>query len=103
MINVEPSDLKLVKKLLMEHVGTCKVIAFGSRVTGNHHEYSDLDLAVIGEKPLTLEQLGLLRDAFSASNLPFTVDILDWHQISPSFQSVIKKSYIVVQESGAAN
>lgn len=38
-----------------------------------------------------------LKDAFSESDLPFTVDVLDWHTIPDSFRDVILRQYEVVQ------
>ena len=63
--------------------------AYDSRVNGNAHEGSDLDLAVIN--PLLQ-----LREALSDSNLPILVDVMDWARIPEAFQKEIKKNYMVV-------
>ncbi|MDI6780950.1 MAG: hypothetical protein QME49_02395 [bacterium] len=34
--------------------------------------------------------------AFSESDLPFRVDVLDWHVISPEFKGVIEAGYEVI-------
>ena len=34
---------------------------------------------------------------FEESDIPIRVDVLDWHMISPEFQSVINKGYEVIQ------
>lgn len=67
-----------------------KVWVFGSRVTGAARKFPDLDLAIITAKPLSFELLGEIRDAFSESDLPFKVDMLDWSTASASFRRMIQ-------------
>ncbi len=97
MIEVEPKCLAEILRLLRSHVPECEVRAFGSRVNGCGKKYSDLDLAVVGDGPLDWRRIEALKNAFSESDLPFLVDVLDWHAISPEFQQVIEKEYEVVQ------
>ena len=73
--------LALVRALTRQHAPNCQFYAFGSRTIGHAADrqrvkpHSDLDLAIAGE-PLALEQLFALRDAFSQSDLPMRVDIV---------------------------
>ena len=73
--------LALVRALTQQHAPHQQFYAFGSRVIGDAagqqrvKPHSDLDLAIVGE-PLPLEQLFALRDAFSQSDLPMRVDIV---------------------------
>ena len=97
MIEMSPAQLDEVKGILREHVPECEVRAFGSRVTGRVKPWSDLDLAVIADQPLGFRRLGLLVEAFQESTLPFRVDVLDWHETSPSFQAIIAEQYAVIQ------
>ena len=76
----------------------CEVRAFGSRATWTAKDYSDLDLAVVGEGPLDWRTLDRLKEAFEESDLPMRVDVLDWHAISDSFREVIERDYVVMQE-----
>ena len=100
MIDLNPNHLVTVQRILAEHVPECEVRAFGSRATWTSKDYSDLDLAVVGEGPLHWRTLGRLKEAFEESRLPMRVDVLDWHAISESFRKVIKRDYVVVQENG---
>jgi len=45
---------------------------------------------------LTVRNLGNVRDAFSESNLPILVDILDWARIPGSFREEIERTGVVV-------
>ena len=97
-IDLNPSYLATVERILAEHVPECEVRAFGSRATWTAKDYSDLDLAVVGKGPLDRITLGRLKESFEESNLPMRVDVLDWHSISESFQREIGQDYVVVQE-----
>ena len=98
MIDLDPADLSMVKKILAEHVPHCEVRVFGSRVTQSAKVFSDLDLAIVCDAPMASASLALIRDALEASDLPIKVDVLDWWSISPSFRDVIDRHYVVLQE-----
>ena len=98
MIDLNPNHLGTVKAILAEHVPECEVWAFGSRATWTAKDYSDLDLAVVGEGPLDWRTLGRLKESFEESDLPMRVDVLDWYGISESFREVIERDYVAVQE-----
>jgi predicted nucleotidyltransferase len=93
VIAISEDSLNMVKNILSKTVPNCEVRAFGSRVKGTNREYSDLDLAIIGEKKLGISALGDVQEAFMESTLPFRVDILDYNAISEKFQKVIDAEY----------
>jgi predicted nucleotidyltransferase len=99
MINLNPHHLETVRRILVEHVPQCEVRAFGSRVNSTTKDYSDLDLAVVTPGKLSDDTLRLLKEAFEESDLPFRVDVLDWHATSSQFQKVIERQYEVIQEA----
>ncbi len=76
-----------------------EVWAYGSRVNGNGHDASDLDLVVRRPNDLNQEipELGAMQDVLSESNLPIRVEIMDWARIPASFQREIERAYVVVQ------
>ena len=96
MIDVSYEHLETVKRILANHVPNCEVRAFGSRVTGKAKSYSDLDLAIVCDKRLDFDTLRLLKEAFETSDLPFRVDVIDWHAISEGFRSVIESHSAVL-------
>ena len=97
-IDISPDDWKIVRNILQHHVPQYAVWAFGSRATWTARLYSDLDLAVITNKPLGLSLEAELANAFSESDLPWKVDVVDWACTSDSFRRVIEKNKVVVQE-----
>lgn len=72
------------------------VWAFGSRVTHTAKPYSDLDLVIVSKEHIPQALYYQIKDAMEESDLPFKVDILDWHRISPSFRAIIQKNYVVL-------
>ena len=97
-IDLNPNHLAIVLGILAEHVPECEVRAFGSRASWTSRDYSDLDLAVVGEGKLHWRTLARLKEAFEESRLPMQVDVLDWHGISESFREMIEGEYVVVKE-----
>jgi predicted nucleotidyltransferase len=98
VINVPKALLDDVKKVFSEHVPNYEVIVFGSRVSGPVKQYSDLDIAIRGAKPVPIRVMAMLKTAFSESNLPFKVDVLDWHDISDSFRNVISHKCVTLMK-----
>jgi predicted nucleotidyltransferase len=89
---LDPDHKRIVQDVLSAHLPPgFSVRAFGSRVKSSFRPYSDLDLAFKGPEPLTLSQLADLQDAFSESDLPFKVDVVDWRDASPFLQAVIDR------------
>lgn len=90
---------RMVEALLHEYIPEAEVWAFGSRVSGENHEGSDLDLAL---RSPTLEPLGAaytdLVEAFRESNLPILVQSHDWATLPESFRSEIARRHVVQQE-----
>ena len=72
--------------------------AFGSRANGTAREYSDLDLAVVGEGPLDRSIMGRHQAAFEESRLPMRVDVHDWHTIPDRFRQEIGRTQVVIQK-----
>lgn len=76
------AELALVRTILREHAPAHKVFAFGSRAYTQAQSraaikaHADLDLLFEGPS-LNLEQRFALREAFSESDLPMRVDVVE--------------------------
>ena len=103
MIDLSPRNLEIVKRVLRDHVPGCEVRAFGSRATWTAKDYSDLDLALVGDSELGDDTLARLREAFEDSSLPMRVDVLDWHDISPAFRKVIERDCVELSTKESAS
>ena len=89
-----------LEALLREHVPGVEVWAYGSRVAGESHEGSDLDLVLRSPtlEPLGVEYLDLI-EALERSNIPILVQVHDWARLPEGFHREIERDYVVVQEA----
>ncbi len=97
-IDLTHRDLNVVTQILRNVVPEYTVWAFGSRVTGTAKPYSDLDLVILADQPLSLERMATIKDAFDESDLPIRVDVVDWASASASFREIIRQNYVVIQQ-----
>jgi type I restriction enzyme, S subunit len=97
LIDISPENWRIVRDILQRYVPDREVWAFGSRAKWTAKEFSDLDIAIIGDTPLSIALTADMREAFQESALPFKVDIVDWANITPSFQQVIQAAKIQIQ------
>lgn len=88
-LQVPEEQLRIIRTLLQEYVPHCDVRAFGSRVTGRFKPQSDLDIAIIHNQPIDALVLAKLRLAFEESPLPWKVDVIEYHAVSPAFRRAI--------------
>ena len=94
---ISEQEYQIVQTVLRQCIPQRTVWAFGSRAGGQPKPYSDLDLAVLGETALSLSEHADLADAFSESDLPYKVDIVDWHLISDDFRRIVQANHIEIQ------
>ena len=93
MIAVSPAEMEIICAILKKHVPDCEVLAFGSRIKGTHDTSSDLDLAIVGKGKLGMTLLGNIKEDFMESDIPFKVDVLDYHVVSPAFRAIIDQGH----------
>ena len=97
LIDISPENWQIVREILQRYVPDREVWAFGSRAKWTAKEFSDLDLAIIGDTPLSIALTADMKEAFQESALPFMIDIVDWASITPSFRQVIQAAKIQIQ------
>ena len=105
MPDLRPKDLALVLELVAQQLPpTVAVWAYGSRVTGEAHAGSDLDLVLRAAdlQELPYSWVSHFRDALTESNLPIFVDVHDWARLPASFHARILARYEVLREARPA-
>ncbi|GAB3653001.1 nucleotidyltransferase domain-containing protein [Hymenobacter agri] len=106
MLHLRPKDLTLVHELIARYLpAEVAVWAYGSRVNGNYHEGSDLDLVLRapGLAPLPGRLLAAFREALTDSNLPIFVDTHDWATLPAAFHPRILNCYEVLRLGAPAS
>ena len=94
-LDITVAQRNLLRSLLQQHLPNTTVWAYGSRVNGQAHSASDLDLVAFA-LPSQSAAIAELREALEESNLPFRVDLFVWEQVPESFRESIRESYVVV-------
>ncbi|HEX4616075.1 MAG TPA: nucleotidyltransferase domain-containing protein [Stellaceae bacterium] len=99
-ITLTAEHRRLVLNILRANLPpSTKVWVFGSRATGRARRYSDLDLAIDAGRPLTLDEIAGLTEAFSDSDLPYKVDIVDWRNIEDRWRQTIMAERVALTEA----
>ncbi len=97
MIDINGEDFGQITHILAMYLGSGeKAYAFGSRVQGTARKHSDLDIVIEASAALSLSHLCDIKDAFAESDIPFRVDISDWHLLSESFKRCIVDGKVLV-------
>ena len=94
--SIRPDHLQMVQTILHSHVPSFEAWAFGSRARGDAGKNSDLDLCLVGDKPLSFEARANLKLAFSESNIPYCVDLVEWASLSEGFRKLIAQDKQVI-------
>jgi type I restriction enzyme S subunit len=98
-VHLQQAEIALVLDILTKHIPDREVRIFGSRLGGPVKPFSDLDLVIMGNIPLEFSTLTNLREAFSESDIPFKVDIVDWATTNESFRKIIENKNVVLCHS----
>jgi predicted nucleotidyltransferase len=81
-------ELRLLRKIVLTPLTQrgAKVWCFGSRATGRHTKYSDIDLMV--ESTADLRQvIGAIHEAIVESSFPYKVDIVELKDFAKEYKS----------------
>jgi type I restriction enzyme S subunit len=99
-IDLPADHRRLVLDILRAHLPRrTRTWVFGSRVTGPARRYSDLDLAIDAGRRLTLDEIARLAEAFSDSDLPYKVDLVDWHAIDERWLQTIAAERMLLTQA----
>jgi predicted nucleotidyltransferase len=66
---------------------------FGSRATNTAQKWSDIDVGVEG-KSITMQQRAKIRDLLEDSDIPYTVDMVDFTTVDKKFKDIAKQVII---------
>ena len=88
----------MLEEILREHVPGVEVWAYGSRVSGQSHDGSDLDLVLRGPdlEAIPIGKLVELEEALRLSTIPILVEARDWARLPESFCREIERDYCIL-------
>ncbi len=89
MKNLDDEIKNKIIRVIHALIPKADIYLFGSRATGKHHDRSDIDIALDADKPLDRLDVGEIRDMLNASNIPYSFDIVDLHNIGEDLKKDI--------------
>ena len=98
-ITLTQHDWSELRRVLARYLPEFTVWAFGSRITDAAKTFSDLDLVIVTERPMTLEVMATIKEAFDESDLTIRVDVVDWAATNAAFREIIQQRYVVIQQA----
>ena len=80
--------IDIVKQIVLKHVpkNEFAVFLFGSRAVGNANSLSDIDVGIMGTKPLPTLIMADLDSDLEESIVPFKIDLIDFYQVDKAFK-----------------
>lgn len=87
---LDAQSLSEIKKIIFRFLDPKKnkVFIFGSRAIGNARKFSDIDIGIRSHKKISEELIEDIQDTFEESDLPYTVDVVDFSQVSDTFKNI---------------
>ena len=87
------SVIRLAEETLTQSLS---LLAYGSRVTGDAHDTSDLDLILKTDdnSRVNIDDFVNFKEALQNSNIPIIVQVLDWQRVPESFHKNILENCI---------
>jgi predicted nucleotidyltransferase len=96
MKNILMDYLFIAKNIVLKHIDVqnYKVFLFGSRAVGNVSKFSDLDIGIMGTKPLDPRTIFEIEHELEESLVPYKVDIVDFFNVDEAFKKMALKKII---------
>lgn len=95
MINLKQEYLNELNQIFQKYCPNAEIWAYGSRINGDSHSGSDLDLTVKSFNEDN-KYLSDLKDLLNDSDIPFLIDITEYDKLPETFQKEIKNGYIKI-------
>ena len=94
MIDLNTKYISILKQIFDTYCKNAEIWAYGSRVNGDCHNGSDLDLVVASYNEHG-KNLSELKRLINESDIPILVDISEFDTLPKSFQNEIRKNKII--------
>ncbi|HBC45094.1 MAG: polymerase beta domain protein region protein [Candidatus Collierbacteria bacterium GW2011_GWB1_45_35] len=93
-MTIDPKLKNDISAIALKHINPneTKVFIFGSRVSGTNVKFSDIDLGFESDKKIPYNLIMDIEDDFENSNIPYSVDVVDFSKVSNKFKEVAMKN-----------
>ena len=95
---VKSEYIKMLQDIFNSYCPEAEIWAYGSRVEGDAHEGSDLDLVV---KSFNNDDKNIyeLKELLNDSKIPFLIDVHEFSKLPKSFQEEIERKFVKFERS----
>lgn len=93
---VTENEENIIKSVLEPYKEKYDFYYYGSRVKGDFRFLSDLDIMVMGIELVNLSDINDIKDKFDKSNLPYVVNIADYHSLDEKFYKLIEADLVKI-------
>lgn len=102
-LQLSARHLAMLRALLTQHVPRAEVWAYGSCVSCDAHEGSDLDLVLRNPANLFADVEGFaeLQETLQQSSLPMLVETHAWARLPEPFHRNIEQEYAVIRAANS--
>ncbi len=87
---IETETQQKIIRLINALIPQAKIYLFGSRARGTHGKWSDIDLALDAGEQLPISVVGEAGDVMKETNIPYKIEVVDFHNVSPEMQASIR-------------
>lgn len=94
MIQLSKNQFLEILSIIDKYFSDAEIWFFGSRISGDAKKYSDLDILIKGKEKISDATMFYVRSEFAESNLPFTIDLVDWNNTTENFRELIFKNAV---------
>jgi uncharacterized protein len=85
---------KNIIETILKYLPAANLYLFGSRAKGKHHETSDIDIAIDNKTKIEKKIVCQLKNSIDSLNIPYTIDIVDFNNVSEILKKQIEKDKI---------
>jgi predicted nucleotidyltransferase len=86
---VKDKVITIITSELGSNVG---IFLFGSRSQNMNKTFSDFDIGIIDSMPIERHKIAKIREALEESTIPYKIDLVDFHSVSPTFKAIALES-----------
>lgn len=71
-----------------------RVFIFGSRAEGTNRKFSDVDIGILGPRPVPNQTLFKIEDELEESDIPYLVQVIDFATVEEKFKKIAMSATI---------
>lgn len=85
-----------IKKIVFSYLDPKKdkIFIYGSRARGGDRKFSDVDIGIVSKRKLDTLTLSNIEEAFEESDIPYTVEVVDFNTVTSDFRRLALKKII---------